>query len=170
MDTDFGTIVIFFFLIFGVLETTGVIIPAMLRRSKAKKRYEPEYYIPPVLSQPVPADHVARMRSWYFDQNDTHRYIRSVALDPGTPANAGYRRQVLPVSPGGQHLQHPEPEKDWKAVNKATWAIQRANKAIREANFAIREANTAIQQAGADDLEWMDEIAEMNQLRLPPVR
>ena len=70
MDTDFGTIIIFFFLIFGVLEFTAVIIPAMLHRSRAKKSFEPEFSVPSVLSQPIPDNNIARMRSWYFDQND----------------------------------------------------------------------------------------------------
>ena len=75
--------------------------------------------------------------------------------------------RVLPVSSERFPQQHPEPDKDWKAINRATWAIQRANKAVREANYAILEANAVIQQTDGEELEWMDGIAEMGQLRLP---
>ena len=56
--------------------------------------------------------------------------------------------------------------KDWKAVNRANWAIQRANEAIREANKAITEANSAIEQTGEGEWEWLDQVAEGEQFRL----
>jgi hypothetical protein len=165
MDPDFGTFVILFFLIFGVIEFAGVIIPAMIRRSKAGRTYRPAYDIPYVLERPVSAEHVAQMRSWYFDQNDSHRYTGGIAPDPVVPVNTGYPGRDSPVSQGGSPLFRTDPGKDWNTINKANWKVQRANKAVREANLAILEANTAIQQAGAEDLEWIDEIAEIDPLR-----
>ena len=96
------------------------------------------------------------MRSWYSIQNDPHGHIRNYPLDPPTTVNSGYTRRYSPIV------------SDANAINKANKAILRANKAVLDANHAILEANTAIQEAGADDLERIDEIAEMDQFRFYP--
>jgi hypothetical protein len=165
MGADFGTIAIVSLVIFGALEFSLIIIPAMIRRSKVRNTYQPVFDVPVVLSRPVSSRHGAQMRSWYFDETDPHRFIKNIHLDPAVPVNAGGDSSILPVK---QHYGNPKPGKDWKAVNKANRAILRANKAVLEANHAILEANTAIRQAGEDDLEWMDEIADLRQLRFPP--
>ena len=167
MNADFGTIIILFFLIFGALEFAVVIIPAIVSSSVAGRRSpsRPMYDIPLVLTRPVPADHAARMKSWYFNKNDQYRYIRNFDLDTVPQVSTGYpgRKSALfrerkPQSSAG-------PEKDWKAINTASWAIQKANKAAREENYAVLTANPAIQQSGEEDMGWMDEIAELNQFR-----
>jgi hypothetical protein len=166
MDANSGTVVIFFFLIFGVLESVAVIIPAMIRRSKAGTGYQPVYETPRALSQPVSAEHVVRMRSWYFDGKEKNLPISMIAFNPVLPVTSGYQRDSPFVSGRLQNLP-PESKKNWKAIDKANWAIQRANQAVREANYAILEANTAIHETGSEDLEWMDDIAEMDKLQFP---
>ena len=167
MNADFGTIIILFFLIFGALEFAVVIIPALVSSSVAGKRSpsRPIYDIPLVLTRPVPAEHAARMKSWYFDKNDQYRYIRKFDLDEVPQVNSGYMGRKSPLLPERKHHSSMEPEKDWKAINTARWAIQKANKAAVEENYAVLAANTAIRQPVEEDLEWMDEIAELNQLR-----
>jgi hypothetical protein len=168
MGTDLGTIAIFSLIIFGALEFALVIIPSMISRSKIQYSYEPVYDVPVVLSRPVPSRQMEQMRSWYSDETGQHRFIRTIDLGPGTPGNSGYPGRDDPSLPGkSQHLRSVR-VKDWKAVNNANRAILRANKAVLEANHAILEANTAIHQAGEDDLEWIDEIAGLDQLRGPP--
>jgi hypothetical protein len=161
MDADFGSFVFFFLLIFGALEFALVIIPAIISRSKAKRDFVSEFEIPLVLLRPVPADHIAKMRAWYFDQNDRHRYIRTIALDTITPVNFGYANLKSPVFTSDTNQFHEKPDRDWKAINNANWAIQRANNAVREADRAVREANNAVMQAGIEDLGWIDNIAEL---------
>jgi hypothetical protein len=168
MNADFGSFVFFFLLIFGALEFAIVIIPAIISRAKAKRSTLSEFDIPVVLLHHVPADHIAKMRAWYFNQNDHHRYIRTIALDAITPANYGYQNRESPEFPNSLHHFQTKPDKDWKAINNANWAIQRASNAVREANRAVREANNAVQQAGVEDLGWIDKIAELNQIRFPP--
>jgi len=171
MDTGLTTVVIFFILIFGALEITFVIIPAMVSSSKVRQTFRPEYDIPHVLTTPVHADQAVRMRSWYSMTSDSHRYIQGVDLDilpaagpaaeryPDTDSFAGPQWQELPESPE-------PPVRDWKTINRTSWAIQRANEAVREANQAIREANDALDRAEKEGYEWIDQIAEMERLRL----
>jgi hypothetical protein len=153
--------------IFGALEFALVIIPAMFRSSKARMSPLPGFDIPIVLSRPVPSGNIGPMRSWYFARNDPHDYIRKLELDPLTPVNSGYTAHHSPIVTG---IQHRVPGNDMNAMDKANKAILRANKAVLDANHAILEANTAIQEAGADDLEWIDEIAEMKEFRFSPKR
>ena len=167
MNADFGTIIILFFLIFGALEFAVVIIPAIVSSSVAGRRSpsRPMYDIPLVLTRPVPAEHAARMKSWYFDRNDQYRYIRKFDLDGVPQVSSGYPGRKSPLFPERKHHSSAEPEKDWKGINNASWAIQMANKTAREAKYADLMANTAIQLADEEDLGWMDEIAELNQFR-----
>ena len=151
MNGDFGAFVFFFFLIFGALEFALVIIPAIISRSKAKRSSVSEFDIPLVLLRPLPAEHIAMMRAWYFDQNDHHHYIRKIALDTTTPVNYGYPSRKSPVFTSDPNQFHAKPDRDWKAINNVNWAIQRANNAVREADRAVREANNAVQQAGIED-------------------
>lgn len=166
MDANSGTVVIFFFLIFGVLESVAVIIPAIIRRSKAGTGYQPVYEIPRALSQPVSAEHVVGMRSWYFDGKEKILPISTIASNPVLPVTSGYLRD-FPFASGIPTNLPTESKKDWKAIDKANWAIQRANQAVRKANYAILEANTAIHETGSEDLEWMDDIVDMDHLRFP---
>jgi hypothetical protein len=168
MNANFGFFIFFFLIMFGALEFAIVIIPAIISRSKAKRSSVSEFDIPVVLLRPVPAEHIAKMRAWYFDQNDRHRYIRTIALDAITPAIYGYQNPETPVLPSSLYHHQIQPDKDWKAINNANWAIQRANNAVREAHRAVREANNAVQQAGVEDLGWIDSIAELNQIQFPP--
>ena len=90
MDTGPGTIIIFFVLIFGSLEITFVVIPALVGARRSASLFQPEFEIPYVLSKPVRAEQVARIRSYYFDRSDSHRYIRNISLDrlpPGNPVS-----------------------------------------------------------------------------------
>jgi hypothetical protein len=123
------------------------------------------YDIPLALTRPVPAEHAARMKSWYFDKNDQYRYIRNFDLDAVPQVTTGYPGRKYPLFPERKPQSSAGPEKDWKAINTASWAIQKANKAAREENYAVLAANPAIQQSGEEDLGWMDEIAELNQFR-----
>jgi len=173
MDTGISTLIIFFVLIFGSLEIIFVVIPAMVSSMKVRQTFQPDYEIPRVLAGPVQSDQAIRMRSWYATVNDSHRYIRRIDLDcllPENTSNKIYPETDSPVGTWDRELSRagPEPVRDWKAVNRANWAIQRANEAVREANRKIREANVAIEQAGEDGLEWMDQIAEVERLRLRP--
>ena len=169
MGTDFGTIAIFSLVIFGALEFPLVIIPLIISRSKVRSNYQPVFDVPIVLSRPVSGRQMAQMRSWYFDETGSCPYIRNLDLESAAQANAGYPGGDTPLLPKKQHPFNPGQGKDWKAVNNANRAILRANKAVLEANHAILEANTAIQQAVEDDLDWIDEIAELHQLRFPPL-
>jgi hypothetical protein len=166
MAFDTGTVVIFFFLIFGCLEMTIVVIPAMISRSKVQRRYQPEYTIPTILSRPIPADDAVGVRSWYSQKNVTFRYINTITPDPVVTVTSGFPEGESPIFSGRHQRVQPAPETDWEARNKAYWAVQRANKAVMEANRAVIDAKTAIQQAGSEDLDWIDEIAEMEKLRL----
>ena len=170
MDTGLTTIFIFFVLIFGALEITFVIIPAMVSSSKVRQTFQPEYDIPHVLAVPVQADQAARMRSWYSATTDAYPFIREVDFDslPATdPAAEKYGDRGSSAGPSRKELsESPEPVRDWKAINRASWAIQRANEAVRDANQAIREANDAIDRAEREGYEWIDQIAEMERLRL----
>jgi hypothetical protein len=162
MNADFGTIVVLFFLIFGALELSIIIIPAIIRMSVAERRYQPVYDIPLILSRPVPAENIAVMRSWYFDKNDPHQYIRKIAVFPHTPVNSRNMRDESSVFSEIRGPLRTDPEKDWKTINKANRAIKEANKAVREANHKLSEAKVTIEQAGEEDFAGMDEIAELD--------
>jgi hypothetical protein len=162
MNADFGTIVVLFFLIFGALELSIIIIPAIIRMSVVERRYQPVYDIPLILSRPVPVENIAVMRSWYFDKNDPHQYMRKIAVFPATPANSRNMRDESCLLSEIWGPPPTEPEKDWKTINKANWAIKEANKAVREANQKLSEAKVAVEQAGEEDFAWMDEIAELD--------
>ena len=90
MAFDTGTVVIFFFLIFGCLEIPVVVIPAIIRGSKIQRRYQPEYNIPAILSRPIPADHADGVRSWYSQKNITFRYINTITPDPFATVTSGF--------------------------------------------------------------------------------
>jgi hypothetical protein len=162
MNADFGTIVVLFFLIFGALELSIIIIPAIIRMSVAGRRYEPVYDIPMILSRPVPAENIAVMRSWYFNKKDPHQYMRKVAVFPATPADSGNMRDESSLFSEMWVPLQSEPENDWNAINKANWAIKEANKAVLEANRKLSGAKVAIEQTGEEDFAWMDEIADLD--------
>jgi len=155
MNADFGTIVVLFFLIFGALELSIIIIPAIIRMSVAERRYQPLYDIPLILSRPVPAENIAVMRSWYFDKNDPHQYMRKIAVLSGAAVNSRSQGGESSVFSEHRGSLHTEPEKDWKAINKSC-------RPIKEANNADREVKVAIEHAGEEDFAWMDEIAELD--------
>lgn len=168
MDTSLQTTIIFFILIFGILEFSVVIIPSMISRSKVRRSIRPVYAIPPILYQPVSSDHSARIRSWYFDRKSS-RYslptLSSYPLTAGKPADAEYRGKGSQQSLDRQRpvIVHSEASKDWKAINNASWAVQQVN-ADRATEKARRKAERAIHDAEAEELAWMDEIAGIDQI------
>jgi len=170
MGTDLGSIAFLAVVIFGALEFALVIIPAVISRAKVRNSYQPVYDVPIVLSRPVPAGQRAYMRSWYFDETIPFRYDIKFDPVPVIPENSEYLAEEFPVPPHPKHSSGQNAVKDWKAVNAANRAILRANKALLEANRAILEANTAMQEVTEDDLEWIDEIADLDQFRFLPRR
>ena len=168
MGTDLDTIVLLSLIIFGALEFALVIIPAMISRARVRSSYQPVYDVPVILTRPVPAGQKGQMRSWYFDEASPFRYDIPLNQDRAIPMNSGFPPGDPPDLPEPPYQPGPVPGKDWKAVNNANRAILRANKALLEANRAILEANAAVQQVSDDDLAWIDEVADLHQLRYPP--
>ena len=157
MATNSEYAIIFFFLaLFVVLEFSLVIIPAMLNRSKIKRRYrQSEFDIPQVLERGASFEDRARIRSWYFDRNDSHWHTGTIPHAPPAPVYSGDRNQdSFALRPAPRQL----------SAEPGTVGIT-----AKSPDRTISNAQAGVQQAGLDDLMWIDEISELNPL-LSPVK
>lgn len=172
MGTDPLTILLFTIPVFICLEFILVIIPALMNRSRVRKRLRSPPEIPNILYRPLSSEEKFLMRSWVADRNDARSYLKKpleaypASLNPvvARNENAGPAPMVMRPEP-----VNPEPVKDWNAITAASRKVQKANDAIRNTNRAIHEANEAvedIERADYADLSWLDSLPDMDPLEL----
>ena len=76
MGADLLTILVFTIPIVVFLEFMFFIIPALMNRSKIKRRLRSPPEIPRILCQPISSEEQGLMRSWYVDRSDSRNYIK----------------------------------------------------------------------------------------------
>ena len=143
MAVNFGYFVLFFFIVlFASIEFLFVIIPAILGRSKVKRKVQQtEFDIPEYIYRPASAEYIKQLRSWYFDHNDSFWHDNNNAMNPLSMIIAGDQ----PLNSRESHQGNLVPRADLKNISKANYQPQ---------------------QSGVEDLDWIDEIPELNPLLL----
>ena len=140
MAVNPGYLVLFFFIVlFTALEFLLVIIPAILSRSKVKRRVQQsEFDIPEYLCQPASDEYIRQIRSWYFDRNDSHWHDNNTARHAPSPVKIG-------DEPLNSQKLHP-------------------HDLISGTDLKNSSKTDSPQQAKYEDLDWIDEITELNPL------
>ncbi len=143
MAINLGYLVLFFFIVlFAAFEFLFVLIPAILGRSKVKRKVQQtEFDIPEYLYRPASAEYIRQLRSWYFDNNNSCWSDNNTALNPLSMDVAGDLPLNSREKPGGNLV----PRADVKNISNTSYQPQ---------------------QPGAEELDWIDEIIELNPLLL----
>jgi|GEM_PF-5660677 len=116
MGIDLLTIIVFIIPVFISLELILVFIPALMSRSKVKRRLRSPPEIPLILCRPLSSEEQILMRSWYVNRSDSRNYIKK-SLDSFPSVN---------LSTAG---------KENGSIRDAVDAIHEANEVIMRANI-----------------------------------